>query len=101
MKPGNVTALLMEALEAQCSQGEAPRLMMVEADDFSSVSIEGSFDVRAIAAHVAQRLPRELIFDCASPDAPPIAEGDAGTVRYNRKDGLTINIAPGALGKIG
>lgn len=91
MKPGNVTALLMEALEAQCSQGEAPRLMMVEADDFSSVSIEGSFDVRAIAAHVAQRLPREPVFTAS----------EAGSVQFDGKCGLTINIAPGALGKIG
>ncbi|WP_300396404.1 hypothetical protein [Henriciella sp.] len=91
MKLEDITAAIMEALEAQCSQGEAPRLMMVEADDFSSVSIEGSFDIRAIAAHVAQRLPREAVFTAS----------EAGSVQFDGKGGLTINIAPGALGRIG
>ncbi|WP_084398290.1 hypothetical protein [Henriciella aquimarina] len=91
MKIENVTALLMEALEAQCSEGEAPRLMMVETDDMSAVSLEGSFDVRAIAARVAQGLPREPIFTAS----------EAGSVQFDGKGGLTINIAPGALGKIG
>ncbi|RIJ15962.1 hypothetical protein D1227_06385 [Henriciella mobilis] len=88
MKPEDMTALLMDALEAQCSQGEAPRLMMVEADDFSSVSLEGSFDIRAVAAHVAQRLPREPIFTAS----------EAGSVQFDGKGGLTISIAPGVLG---
>ena len=87
----DVMALLMEALENQCAQEGAPRLLMVESDDLSQVTLDGSFDLRALAAHIAAKLPREPVFE----------ESHAGSVHFDGKGGLTINIAPGALKKIG
>ena len=82
----------MAALEGQCTEEAAPRDMMVETDDFSSVILDGRFDIRALGAQLAASLPREV---------PAQPEDTPGRVEYGADGGLVITIAPGALGRVG
>lgn len=90
----DITDIVVGAFEAQCNEDGAPRLMMVETDDMSSVSLEGSFDLRSVAAYIISNWPKELADILAKDNSP-------GRVEYGEDGGLRITIAPGALRTIG
>lgn len=62
-----IAALLLQALEAQCEESGGG-LVMVRSDDLTSVEIEGSFDLRTVAAMLGQALPAP----CGAPDPEPV-----------------------------
>lgn len=89
----------MAALEGQCTEEAAPRDMMVETDDFSSVILDGRFDIRALgaqlAAEIEERRQVTTFGDCATGELVDIEA--PGRVSYGADGGLVITIAPGAL----